>query len=108
MVHPYISSMNKRRKMKKIVIMLITTLIFTTQTIKADEINLEPHIKKLSILTERLNHIIECINKELKETQEFQITKWEEGKNQNVKNLKIVQHKLTGFFSDLPLNNKEK
>ena len=67
--------------MKKIIIMLITALIFSTQTIRADEIDLDPHIKKLSILTEKLNHIIECINKELKETKEFQITQWEKGKN---------------------------
>ena len=87
--------------------MLITALIFSTQTIRADEIDLDPHIKKLSILTEKLNHIIECINKELKETKEFQITQWEKGKNQNVRNLKIVQHKLTGFFSDFPSNQQE-
>tara|TARA_B100000963_G_C22584097_1_gene652217 strand:+ start:530 stop:817 length:288 start_codon:yes stop_codon:yes gene_type:complete len=93
--------------MKKIIIMLITALIFSTQTIRADEIDLDPHIKKLSILTEKLNHIIECINKELKETKEFQITQWEKGKNQNVRNLKIVQHKLTGFFSDFPSNQQE-
>ena len=93
--------------MKKIIIMLITALIFSTQTIRADEIDLDTHIKKLSILTEKLNHIIECINKELKETKEFQITQWEKGKNQNVRNLKIVQHKLTGFFSDFPSNQQE-
>lgn len=93
--------------MKKIIIMLIAALIFSTQTIRADEIDLDPHIKKLSILTEKLNHIIECINKELKETKEFQITQWEKGKNQNVRNLKIVQHKLTGFFSDFPSNKQE-
>ena len=87
--------------------MLIAALIFSTQTIRADEIDLDPHIKKLSILTEKLNHIIECINKELKETKEFQITQWEKGKNQNVRNLKIVQHKLTGFFSDFPSNQQE-
>ncbi len=87
--------------------MLITALIFSTQTIRADEIDLDPHIKKLSILTEKLNYIIECINKELKETKEFQITQWEKGKNQNVRNLKIVQHKLTGFFSDFPSNKQE-
>ena len=87
--------------------MLITALIFSTQTIRADEIDLDPHIKKLSILTEKFNYIIECINKELKETKEFQITQWEKGKNQNVRNLKIVQHKLTGFFSDFPSNQQE-
>tara|TARA_B100001057_G_C22370851_1_gene764582 strand:- start:196 stop:501 length:306 start_codon:yes stop_codon:yes gene_type:complete len=99
--------MKKQNLIKKIIIMLITTLIFTTQTIKADEIDLDPHIKKLSILTEKLNHIIECINKELKETKDFQIKQWEKGKKQNVKNLKIVQNKLTGFFSDFPSNQQE-
>tara|TARA_Y100000816_G_C26072692_1_gene564398 strand:+ start:1050 stop:1337 length:288 start_codon:yes stop_codon:yes gene_type:complete len=93
--------------MKKTIVILMTALIFITQPIKAEEINLDPHIKKLSILTEKLNHIIECINKELKETKEFQITEWEKAKNQNIKSLKIVQHKLTGFFSDFPTSKQE-
>ena len=59
------------------------------------------------MLTKKLNHIIECIDKELKGTKEFQITQWEKAKNQNIKNLKIVQHKLTGFFSDFPTSKQE-
>ena len=91
--------------MKKQIIIFISSLILSTQQIKADEINLDPQLKKL---TEKFNYMIECINKEFKDTKEFQIKQWEEGKKQNIKNLKVVQHKLTGFFSDLPLNNKEK
>ena len=91
--------------MKKQIIIFISSLILLTQHIKADEINLDQHLKKL---TEKLNYMIECINMEFKDTKEFQIKQWEKGKKQNIKNLKVVQHKLTGFFSDLPLNNKEK
>tara|TARA_A100001234_G_C12586094_1_gene368341 strand:+ start:867 stop:1145 length:279 start_codon:yes stop_codon:yes gene_type:complete len=91
--------------MKKQIIIFISSLILLTQPIKADEINLDPRLKEL---TEKFNYIIECINKELKDIKEFQIKQWEKGKEQNIKNLKVVQHKLTGFFSDLPLNNKDK
>ena len=91
--------------MKKQIIIFISSLILLTQQIKADEINLDPQLKEL---TEKFNYMIECINKEFKDTKEFQIKQWEKGKIQNIKNLKVVQHKLTGFFSDLPLNNKEK
>jgi hypothetical protein len=91
--------------MKKQIIIFISSLILLTQQIKADEINLDPQLKEL---TEKFNYLIECINKEFKDTKEFQIKQWEKGKKQNIKNLKVVQHKLTGFFSDLPLNNKEK
>ena len=52
--------------------------------------------------------LIECINREFKETKEFQVTQWEKGKKQNMRNIKVVQQKLTGFFSDLPINHKDK
>lgn len=91
--------------MKKQIIIFISSLILLIQPIKADEINLDPRLKEL---TEKFNYIIECINKELKDIKEFQIKQWEKGKEQNIKNLKVVQHKLTGFFSDLPLSNKDK
>jgi hypothetical protein len=91
--------------MKKQIIIFISSLILLTQQIKADEISLDPQLKEL---TEKFNYLIECINKEFKDTKEFQIKQWEKGKKQNIKNLKVVQHKLTGFFSDITLNNKEK
>ena len=91
--------------MKKNIIVIISSLILLTQSIKADEINLDPRLKEL---TEKFNYIIECINRELKETKEFQVTQWEKGKKQNMRNIKVVQQKLTGFFSDLPINYKDK
>ena len=93
--------------MQKNIDILMTNLIFISQPIKAEEINIDPQMKKLSMLTKKLNHIIGCIDKELKGTKEFQITQWEKAKNQNIKNLKIVQHKLTGFFSDFPTSKQE-
>lgn len=91
--------------MKKNIIVIISSLILLTQSIKADEINLDPRLKEL---TEKFNYIIECINRELMETKEFQVTQWEKGKEQNMRNIKVVQQKLTGFFSDLPINHKDK
>ena len=91
--------------MKKQIIIIISSLILLTQPIKADEINLDPRLKEL---TEKFNYIIECINTEFKETKEFQVTQWEKGKKQNMRNIKVVQQKLTGFFSDLPINHKDK
>ena len=76
-----------------------------TQPIKAYEINLDPRLKEL---TEKFNHIIECINREFKETKEFQVNQWEKGKKQNMRNINVVQQKMTGFFSDLPINYKDK
>ena len=91
--------------MKKQIIIIISSLILLTQPIKAYEINLDPRLKEL---TEKFNHIIECINREFKETKEFQVNQWEKGKKQNMRNIKVVQQKLTGFFSDLPINYKDK
>ena len=91
--------------MKKQIIIIISSLILLTQPIKADEINLDPRLKEL---TEKFNYIIECINREFKETKEFQVTQWEKGKKQNMRNIKVVQQKLTGFFSDLPINHTDK
>ena len=42
------------------------------------------------------------VKEEFEETKEFQIKKWKEAKNQNKKTFSVVQHKLTGFFSDFP------
>ena len=56
--------------MKKQIIIIISSLILLTQPIKAYEINLDP---RLNELTEKFNHIIECINREFKETKEFQV-----------------------------------
>ena len=91
--------------MKKQLIIFISSLILLTQPVKADEINLDPSFKELN---KKFNYIIECINKEFKDIKEFQIKQWEKGNEQNMRNLKMVQNKLTGFLSDFPLGDKDK
>ena len=57
-------------------------------------------------LIHKFNHFLNCFKKhietEVEETKEFQIKKWKEAKDQNRKTFKLVQHKLSGFFSDFP------
>ena len=48
------------------------------------------------------NFFHKYIQREIKETKEFQARKWKEAKNQHDKTFKIVNQKLTGFFSDFP------
>ena len=84
---------------KKISIIVIT-FILLAQPLKANEPNLDKLIEKLNIF-------VKCLNDEIKDTREYQINQWTDIKKQKVKELKIVQHKLTGFFSDFPLNVEE-
>ena len=93
----------KTKKMKKIfkkIMISILSFIILIQPVNADESN----IKKLS---EKFNQFWQCINKEVEHTKDYQIKKWTETKQQNVKKLKIVQHKLTGFFSGFPRLDKK-
>ena len=58
-------------------------------------------MKKMEISWDGL-YDIDGEREEVEETKEFQIKKWKEAKNQNRKKFKLVQHKLSGFFSDFP------
>ena len=64
--------------MKKQIIIIISSLILLTQPIKAYEINLNPRLKEL---TEKFNHIIECINRKFKETKSFKLINGKKAKN---------------------------
>ena len=86
--------------MFKKIIIGISTFIILILPVNADESN----IKKLS---QKFNQFWQFINKEVEHTKDYQIKKWTEAKQQNVKKLKIVQHKLTGFFSDFPELDKK-
>ena len=93
----------KTKKMKKIfkkIMISILSFIILIQPVNADESN----IKKLS---KKFNQFWQCINKEVEQTKDYQIKKWAEEKQQNAKKLKIVQHKLTGFFSGFPRLDKK-
>ncbi len=90
--------MKKQSSIKKIIIALAIFIIFI-QPVNANE-------NKLDELSQKFNHFLNCFKKhieeEVEETKEFQIKKWKEAKNQNRKTFKLVQHKLSGFFSDFP------
>ena len=81
---------------KKIVI-LITTLVFISQSVNANELN--KFNQKFNNFFELL---IDKIKNEIEETKNFQIREWKEVKQKHQKSYKTVQHKLTGFFSDFP------
>ena len=90
--------MKKQNSIKKMII-TIAIFIISIQPVNANE-------NKLDELSQKFNHFFNCfkknIKKEVDETKEFQIKKWKEAKNQNRKTFNLVQHKLTGFFSDFP------
>ena len=90
--------MKKQNLIKK---MMITLAVFII-SIQPDNANEE----KFDELSQKFNHFLNCFKKhietEVEEAKEFQIKKWKETKDQNRKTFKLVQHKLTGFFSDFP------
>ena len=90
--------MKKQNLIKKMMIALVVFTI-SIQPVNANE-------EKFNELSQKFNHFLNCIKKHIKteveETKEFQIKKWKEAKDQNRKTFKLVQHKLTGFFSDFP------
>ncbi len=77
----------------------LTVFIISIQPVNANENNFNE-------FTQKFNEFLKCfkdnVKEEFEETKEFQIKKWKEAKNQNKKTLPVVQHKLTGFFSDFP------
>ena len=90
--------MKKQNLIKKMIIALVVFII-STQSVNANE-------NKIDELSQKFNHFLNCFKKhietEVEETKEFQIKKWKEAKNQNRKTFKLVQNKLSGFFSDFP------
>ena len=90
--------MKKQNLIKKMIIALIVFII-SVQSVNANENKLNILGQKFNLFFDSLkNHIVE----EIEDTKEFQVKKWKEAKNQNKKNIKIVNLKLTGFFSDFP------
>ena len=77
----------------------LTVFIISIQPVNANENNFNE-------FTQKFNEFLKCfkdnVKEEFEETKEFQIKKWKEAKNKKKKTLTVVQHKLTGFFSDFP------
>ena len=86
--------MKKQNSIKKMII-TIAMFIISIQPINANEKN----INKLSII---FNSYWDSLNKEIKKTKDYQVREWQEVKKERTKSFKIVQHKLTGFFSNFP------
>ena len=82
----------------KIAITIVALTIFT-QTVNAEEKN--------NKLTQKINQFWKSINEEIEETKDFQIKKWNEGKDQTIKTLMVGEQKLTGFFSNFPEGDKK-
>ena len=80
-------------------IITLTIFIISIQPVNANE-------NKIDEVSQKFNHFLNCFKKhietEVEETKEFQIKKWKEAKDQNRKTFKIVENKLSGFFSDFP------
>ena len=55
-------------------------------------------INLIKNLVKKFSQIIQFLKNERKKTNDYQIKTWKEAKNENLKKIKIVQHKLTGFF----------
>ena len=83
--------------MRKKIVILITTLVFISQTVNANELNK---------FNQKFNNFFELLidkaQNEIEDTKDFQIREWKEVKQKHQKSYKTVQHKLTGFFSDFP------
>jgi len=82
-------------KITKILVFLILI-----QPVNADEV-------KINKLNQKLSHIVKFIKNEIENTKDYQINIWKEEKHKNIKNMYIVQHKLTGFFSNFPERNND-
>ena len=93
-------------KITKILVFFILIQPVNADEEKVNKLNQElSHIAK-SIKNE-IGHIVKFIKNEIEKTKDYQINAWKEAKHKNFKNMNIVQHKLTGFFSDFPGRNND-
>ena len=86
---------------KKILNQITKILVFLilVQPVNAEESKLDKFNQKFN---QKFSQIIQFLKNERKKTNDYQIKTWKEAKNENLKKIKIVQHELTGFFSDFP------
>ena len=92
--------MKKQNYIKKMIIAL-SVFIISIQPVNANE-------KSINKLSNIFNSYWESLNKEIKKTKDYQIREWQKVKREKTKSIKIVQHKLTGFFSKFPTIKEEK
>ena len=95
-------SIKTRKKMSKKILNKITKILvflILVQPVNAEESKLDKFNQKFS---QKFSQIIQFLKNERKKTNDYQIKTWKEAKNKKLKKIKIVQHKLTGFFSNFP------
>ena len=100
-IYEYEKNKYKRKMSKKIVNRITKILVFLilVQPVNAEESKLDKFNQKFS---QKFSQIIQFLKNERKKTNDYQIKTWKEAKNENLKKIKIAQHKLTGFFSNFP------
>ena len=84
---------------KKIVNTITKILVFLilVQPVNAEEDKLDKFNQKFN---QKFSQIIQFLKNERKKTNDYQIKTWKEAKNENLKKIKITQHKLASFFSN--------
>ena len=84
---------------KKIINRITAILVFLilVQPVNAEESEFDKFNQKFS---QKFSQIIQFIKNERKKTNDYQIKTWKEAKNENLKKIKITQHKLASFFSN--------
>ena len=99
-------NINKREKMSKKIVNRITKILvflILVQPVNDEESKLDKFNQKFNQkFSQKFSQIIQFLKNERKKTNDYQIKTWKEAKNENLEKIKIVQHKLTGFFSDFP------
>ena len=93
--------MKKQNTIKKMIITL-AIFIISIQTVNANENKTITPKEFVTAIAEIPGKLANFISSEVKKTKELQIKNWKETKEQNRKTFKLVQHKLSGFFSDFP------
>ena len=95
-------NINIREKMSKKIVNRITKILvflILVQPVNAEESKLDRFNQKFS---QKFSQIIQLLKNEGRKTKEYQIKTWKEAKNKKLKEIKFVQHKLAGFFSNFP------
>ena len=90
--------MKKQKLIKKMMIAL-TVFVISIKSVNANENQSNDFSQKLK---DYFNFFHKYIQREIKETKEFQLKNWKEAKNHHDMTFEIVNQKLTGFFSDFP------
>ena len=93
--------MKKQNLIKKMMIAL-AVFIISIKPVNANETKTISPKEFGTAIAEVPIKLANFIYSRVERTKEFQIKQWKEAKDQNRKTSKLVQNKLSGFFSDFP------